>query len=99
MSGERAPVALVVTGATLVATVDEERRELAGGWVTVDDGYALWHNCNALTKWNLRHLGCEVESRSVLAIYDVKRPPALMYASDAPVRRVTPPTIGAGKMR
>ncbi|MDQ1680358.1 MAG: 8-oxoguanine deaminase [Frankiaceae bacterium] len=29
---------LVVTNATLVATMDEERRELAGGWVAITDG-------------------------------------------------------------
>jgi len=68
-------------------------------WVTVDDGYALWHNCNTLTKSNLRHLGCEVQSRSMLAMYDVKRPSTLMYASESPLRRVASPTIGAGKMR
>jgi cytosine/adenosine deaminase-related metal-dependent hydrolase len=29
---------LLVTNATLVATMDEERRELAGGWVAITDG-------------------------------------------------------------
>ena len=29
---------LVVTGADLVATMDGERRELAGGWVAITDG-------------------------------------------------------------
>ncbi|HEX3621243.1 MAG TPA: amidohydrolase family protein [Acidimicrobiales bacterium] len=37
-SGEKAPIALVVANATLMATVDEQRRELAGGWVAIDDG-------------------------------------------------------------
>ena len=32
------PVDLVVTGADLVATMDGERRELAGGWVAITDG-------------------------------------------------------------
>jgi len=51
-------------------------------WVTVDDSYALWSNCNTLTKRNLRALGCEVESRSLFAMYDVKAPaPPLVYAS------------------
>jgi hypothetical protein len=69
-------------------------------WVKVDDGYALWRNCNTLTKSNLRNMGCEVESRSVFAMYDVQRPSTLMYASEAPaVRRSTGPMIGAGKMR
>ena len=31
-------VDLLVTGAELVATVDDERRELAGGWVAITDG-------------------------------------------------------------
>ena len=31
-------VDLLVTGAELVATVDDERRELAGGWVAIDGG-------------------------------------------------------------
>ena len=29
---------LVVTGADLVATMDDERREIAGGWVAITDG-------------------------------------------------------------
>ena len=29
---------LLVTGADLVATMDDERRELAGGWVAITDG-------------------------------------------------------------
>ena len=33
-----APVDLLVTGAELVATVDDDRRELSGGWVAVRDG-------------------------------------------------------------
>jgi cytosine/adenosine deaminase-related metal-dependent hydrolase len=32
-------VDLVVTGGALVATVDDERRELAGGWVAIDGGF------------------------------------------------------------
>ena len=32
------PVDLLVAGAELVATVDDERRELAGGWVAITDG-------------------------------------------------------------
>lgn len=32
------PADLLVTGAELVATVDAERREIAGGWVAVTDG-------------------------------------------------------------
>src|SRR5437016_3390254 len=39
-------------------------------WVTVDEPYALWRNCNSLTKSNLRRMGCEVESRSLFALYD-----------------------------
>jgi hypothetical protein len=51
-------------------------------WVTVDDSYALWSNCNTLTKSNLRDLGCVVDSRSLFAMYDVKPPaPPLVYAS------------------
>jgi hypothetical protein len=51
-------------------------------WVTVDDSYALWSNCNTLTKTNLRELGCDVENHSVFAIYDVKQPAApLVFAS------------------
>lgn len=37
-SDEGAPVDLVVAGATLVATEDDQRRELAGGWVAIDGG-------------------------------------------------------------
>jgi len=33
-----APADLLVTGAELVATVDEERREIPGGWVAITDG-------------------------------------------------------------
>ena len=29
---------LLIHGATLVATVDDDRRELAGGWVAITDG-------------------------------------------------------------
>ncbi|HEY3673074.1 MAG TPA: amidohydrolase family protein, partial [Acidimicrobiia bacterium] len=32
-------VDLLVTGAELVATVDDERRELSGGWVAIDGGF------------------------------------------------------------
>src|SRR4051794_41735441 len=32
------PVDLLVTGAALVATMDDERREIAGGWVAILDG-------------------------------------------------------------
>ena len=31
-------VDLLVSGAELVATVDDERRELSGGWVAIHDG-------------------------------------------------------------
>ena len=34
----RRPVDLLIAGATLVATVDDERREIAGGWVAIRDG-------------------------------------------------------------
>src|SRR6478735_2103943 len=34
----RAPADLVVAGALLVATVDDERREIPGGWVAISDG-------------------------------------------------------------
>jgi len=34
-----APVDLVVVGADLVATMDDDRRELAGGWVACTDGF------------------------------------------------------------
>ena len=37
-TAEVAPVDLLVAGATLVATVDDERREIPGGWVSVRDG-------------------------------------------------------------
>ena len=33
-----APVDLLVAGATLVATVDDDRREIVGGWVAITDG-------------------------------------------------------------
>ena len=33
------PVDLLIDEAWLVATMDEARRELAGGWVAIDDGY------------------------------------------------------------
>jgi len=45
-------------------------------WVTVDDQYALWNNCNTLTKSNLRALGCEVTNRSLFAIYTIEAPTA-----------------------
>src|SRR5258708_679720 len=32
---------LLVTGAELVATVDDQRREVAGGWVAIDDGLVV----------------------------------------------------------
>ncbi len=35
---EGAPVDLLIAGAALVATCDDDRRELAGGWVAVTDG-------------------------------------------------------------
>ena len=41
------PVDLLVAGAELVATVDDERRELAGGWVAITDG--LVHAIGAST--------------------------------------------------
>jgi cytosine/adenosine deaminase-related metal-dependent hydrolase len=34
-----APVELLVAGADLVATMDDDRRELAGGWVACDGGF------------------------------------------------------------
>jgi cytosine/adenosine deaminase-related metal-dependent hydrolase len=37
-SGAAPPCDLLVTGAALVATVDDDRRELAGGWVAITDG-------------------------------------------------------------
>ena len=33
------PVDLLVTGADLVLTMDDDRRELAGGWVACTDGF------------------------------------------------------------
>jgi cytosine/adenosine deaminase-related metal-dependent hydrolase len=36
--GPGAPADLVVANALLVATVDDDRRELPGGWVAVTDG-------------------------------------------------------------
>ena len=38
MSDDRQPVDLAIVGARCVATVDEERRELADGWVAITDG-------------------------------------------------------------
>jgi cytosine/adenosine deaminase-related metal-dependent hydrolase len=38
VSSPDGPADLVVTGARLVATLDDERRELVGGWVAVTDG-------------------------------------------------------------
>ncbi len=38
MYPERAPADLLVSDAELVATVDDQRREISGGWVTVRDG-------------------------------------------------------------
>ncbi len=38
MTEPAAPADLLVAGATLVATVDDERAELPGGWVTITDG-------------------------------------------------------------
>lgn len=35
------PVDLLVTGAELVATMDDDRRELAGGWVACRDGFVV----------------------------------------------------------
>ena len=32
------PADLLITGATLVATCDDERREIPGGWVAITDG-------------------------------------------------------------
>jgi len=32
------PCDLLIAGATLVATVDDARREIAGGWVAIRDG-------------------------------------------------------------
>jgi len=58
------PVDLLVAGAELVATVDDERRELAGGWVAITDG--LVHAIGASTdpvpeaKKVLRADGCLV---------------------------------------
>ena len=54
-------------------------------WATVDDSYALWNNCNSLTKSNLRKLDCKVETGSVFAMYDVKMPNPLVYANTSPV--------------
>ncbi len=36
--GVPAPVDLLVTGAEMIATVDDDRREIAGGWVAVSGG-------------------------------------------------------------
>jgi cytosine/adenosine deaminase-related metal-dependent hydrolase len=38
---EGAPVDLLVAGATLVATVDDDRAEVAGGWVAIDGGLVV----------------------------------------------------------
>ncbi|MPY91822.1 MAG: 8-oxoguanine deaminase [Acidimicrobiia bacterium] len=38
-TAEPAPVDLVVSGAELVVTMDEDRRELQGGWVACRDGF------------------------------------------------------------
>ena len=35
------PVDLLFEDAWLVATMDDERRELAGGWVAIDNGYVV----------------------------------------------------------
>jgi len=35
------PVDLLVSGAVLVATVDDERREIPGGWVAITDGFVV----------------------------------------------------------
>ena len=35
------PVDLLIEDAWLVATMDEERRELTGGWVAVDNGLVV----------------------------------------------------------
>jgi cytosine/adenosine deaminase-related metal-dependent hydrolase len=37
-ASEGAPVDLLVAGATLVATVDDDRTEIPGGWVAISDG-------------------------------------------------------------
>lgn len=44
-------------------------------FATVDDSYALWNNCNTLTKQSLRQMKCLVQSRSPFAMYDVQAPP------------------------
>jgi hypothetical protein len=43
-------------------------------FATVPDSYALWNNCNTLTKKTLRQMKCVVESRSPFAMYDVQSP-------------------------
>ena len=35
------PVDLLIEDAWLVATMDDQRRELAGGWVAIDDGFVV----------------------------------------------------------
>ena len=40
-AAEGVPVDLLVAGATLVATVDDDRTEIAGGWVAIDDGLVV----------------------------------------------------------
>ena len=35
------PVELLIEDAWLVATMDDQRRELAGGWVAIDDGFVV----------------------------------------------------------
>ena len=57
--GRRVMADLVVTGADLVATMDGERRELAGGWVAITDG--LVEACRFLARHaaeQRRHAGC-----------------------------------------
>jgi cytosine/adenosine deaminase-related metal-dependent hydrolase len=40
-AAEGAPADLLVAGATLVATLDDDRTEIAGGWVAVTDGVVV----------------------------------------------------------
>ena len=35
------PVDLLIKNAWLVATMDDQRRELTGGWVAISDGYVV----------------------------------------------------------
>jgi hypothetical protein len=65
-------------------------------WVTVDDSYALWSNCNTLTKSNLRDLGCGVQSRSPFAMYNVEQPAAVVTAGPSHGEPATSATIVAG---